>query len=230
MSIGDLGLYFLFLVPPLVFGLAVQGWLKRTVGRNAEIAVASGLTGAEVARQILDRNGLDGVEIHRAAGGPLSDHYDPRKRSVFLSETVHDSASVTASAIAAHEVGHAIQHARAYVPLQVRSAIFPVVAFASSFWTILLLGGLVLGALGLVQLAILLYAVAVVFHFVTLPVEFNASRRAGAQLAGLGLVTTAERDGVKKVLNAAALTYVAGALAALTQLLYFALLFLGNRE
>jgi Zn-dependent membrane protease YugP len=230
VSIGSLGLYFLFLVPPLVFGLAVQGWLKRTVGRNAEVPVASGLTGAEVARQILDRNGLEQVEIHRAAGGPLSDHYDPRKRSVFLSETVHDSPSVTASAIAAHEVGHAIQHARAYVPLQVRSAIFPVVAFASSFWTILLLGGLVLGALGLVQLAILLYAVAVVFHFVTLPVEFNASRRAGAQLAGLGLVTTAEREGVKKVLNAAALTYVAGALAALTQLLYFALLFLGDRE
>jgi uncharacterized protein len=230
VSIGGLGLYFLFLVPPLVFGLAVQGWLKRTVGRNAEIGVVSGLTGAEVARQILDRNGLDGVEVHRAAGGPLSDHYDPRKRSVFLSETVHDSPSVTATAIAAHEVGHAIQHARSYVPLQVRSAIFPVVAFASSFWTILLIGGLVLGALGLVQLAILLYAVAVVFHFVTLPVEFNASRRAGVQLAGLGLVTTAEREGVKKVLNAAALTYVAGALAALTQLLYFALLFLGNRE
>jgi Zn-dependent membrane protease YugP len=82
--IGDLGLYFLFLVPPLVFGLAVQGWLKKTVGRNGQVGVASGLTGAEVARQILDRNGLDGVEIHRAAGGPLSDHYDPRKRSVFL--------------------------------------------------------------------------------------------------------------------------------------------------
>jgi uncharacterized protein len=228
--IGDLGLYFLFLVPPLVFGLAVQGWLKRTVGRNAQVEVASGLRGAEVARQILDRNGLDGVEIHRAAGGPLSDHYDPRKRSVFLSEAVHDDRSVTATAIAAHEVGHAIQHARAYVPLQIRSTIFPVVAFASSFWTILLIGGLVLGALGLVQLAIVLYAFAVLFHFVTLPVEFNASRRAGAQLGSLGLVTASESEGVKKVLNAAALTYVAGALAALTQLLYFALVFFGDNE
>jgi uncharacterized protein len=228
--VGDLGLYFLFLVPPLIFGLAVQGWLRKTVGQNAQREVASGLTGAQVARQILDRNGLDEVEVHRAAGGPLSDHYDPRKRAVFLSETVHDTDTVTASAIAAHEVGHAIQHARAYVPLQIRSTMFPVVAFASSFWTILLLGGLVLGALGLVQLAILLYAVAVLFHFVTLPVEFNASRRAGAQLAGLGLVTTAESEGVKKVLTAAALTYVAGALAALTQLLYFALIFFGNRE
>jgi Zn-dependent membrane protease YugP len=230
VRVGDLGLYFLFLVPPLVFGLAVQWWLKKTVATNAQVEVASGLSGAQVARQILDRNGLDAVEIHRSPGGPLSDHYDPRKRSVFLSETVHDTRSVTATAIAAHEVGHAIQHARSYVPLTIRSAMFPVVAFASSFWTILLLGGIVLGALGLVQLAILLYAVAVLFHFVTLPVEFNASRRAGAQLASLGLASTGEGEGVKKVLNAAALTYVAGALAALTQLLYFALIFFGNRD
>jgi Zn-dependent membrane protease YugP len=228
--VGNLGLYFVFLIPPLVFGLAVQAWLKRTVARNAQIEVSSGLSGAQVARQILDRNGLDEVGIHRAPGGALSDHYDPRKREVFLSEAVHDARSVTATAIAAHEVGHAIQHARAYTPMQIRSTMFPVVAFASSFWTILLIGGLVLGALGLVQLAILLYAVAVLFHFVTLPVEFNASKRAGAQLGSLGLVSTGESQGVKRVLNAAALTYVAGALAALTQLLYFALLFLGNRD
>jgi uncharacterized protein len=208
----------------------VQGWLKKTVARNAQVEVASGLTGAQVARTILDRNGLDDVVVQRAGGGPLSDHYDPRKREVFLSEVVHDTPTVTASAIAAHEVGHAIQHARSYVPLQIRSAMFPVVAFASSFWTILLIGGIVLGALGLVQLAILLYAVAVLFHFVTLPVEFNASRRAGVQLAGLALVTSSENERVKKVLSAAALTYVAGALAALTQLLYFALVFFGSRD
>ena len=227
---GDFGLYFVFLIPPLVFGLAVQAWLKRAVASNAQVEVGSGLTGAQVARTILDRNGLDGVEVQRAAGGALSDHYDPRKREVFLSEVVYDTPTVTASAIAAHEVGHAIQHARSYVPLQLRSVMFPVVAFASSFWTILLIGGIVLGALGLVQLAILLYAVAVVFHFVTLPVEFNASRRAGIQLAELGLVSTGENARVKKVLNAAALTYVAGALAALTQLLYFALVFFGSRD
>jgi uncharacterized protein len=208
----------------------VQSWLKRTVAKNAEIEVSTGFSGAQVARQILDQNGLDEVEIHRSPGGPLSDHYDPRKRGVFLSETVHDTRSVTATAIAAHEVGHAIQHARAYAPLRIRSTMFPVVAFASSFWTMLLLGGILLGALGLVQLAILLYAVAVLFHFVTLPVEFNASRRAGAQLGSLGLVSTSESEGVRKVLNAAALTYVAGALAALTQLLYFALIFFGNRD
>jgi Zn-dependent membrane protease YugP len=225
---SGLGLYIVFLVPPLLFGLAVQAWLKRTVGRNSNVPVHTGLTGAQVARQILDRNGLTEVPVHHAAGGALSDHYDPRKRAVFLSETVHDHASVTGTAVAAHEVGHAIQHARAYVPMQIRSAIFPVVAFASSFWTILLIGGLVLGALGLVQLAILLYAVAVLFHFVTLPVEFDASRRAGQQLRALGLVTTGEGQGVNRVLRAAALTYVAGALAALTQLLYFALVFFGD--
>ena len=222
------GLYIAFLVPPLLFGLAVQAWLKRTVGRNSHVPVHTGLTGAQVARQILDRNGLTEVPVHHAAGGALSDHYDPRKRAVFLSEAVHDQASVTGTAVAAHEVGHAIQHARAYVPMQIRSAIFPAVAFASSFWTILLIGGLVLGAMGLVQVAILLYAVAVLFHFVTLPVEFDASRRAGQQLRALGLVTTGEGQGVNRVLRAAALTYVAGALAALTQLLYFALVFFGD--
>jgi uncharacterized protein len=226
----DLALYFAFLIPPLVFGLAVQAWLKRTVARNAHVHVSTGMTGAQVARTILDRNGLTDVPVHRAGGGPLTDHYDPRKRSVHLSDDVHDGTHVTGTAVAAHEVGHAIQHARAYTPMRLRSTLFPVVAFASSFWTILLMGGILLGALGLVQLAILLYAVAVLFHFVTLPVEFNASSRAGTQLRELGLVTATEQQGVKSVLNAAALTYVAGALAALTQLLYFALVFLGNRD
>jgi uncharacterized protein len=220
--------FLVFLVPPLVFGLAVQWWLKRTVARNQAQPVATGLTGAQVARRILDRNGLTEVPIERSAGGPLSDHYDPRSRSVHLSHEVHDGADVTGVAVAAHEVGHAIQHAKAYAPMQIRSALFPVVAFASSFWTILLVGGLVLGALGLVQLAIVLYAVAVLFHIVTLPVEFDASRRANLQLRELGLVTAGEQRGVKGVLNAAALTYVAGALAALTQLLYFAMMFLGD--
>jgi uncharacterized protein len=229
--VDGLVLYFVFLVPPLLFGLAVQGWLRKQVAKYAAVPVGAGLSGAEVARQILDRNGLHGVPIGRAAGGPLSDHYDPRKREVFLSETVYDSRSVTASAIAAHEVGHAIQHARAYTPMQIRSALFPVVAFSSSFWMILLLGGVFLNAVGLIQVALLLYGAAVLFHFVTLPVEFDASRRAGVQLRELGLVSAGgEQQGVRRVLTAAALTYVAGALAALTQLLYFALVFLGDRE
>jgi uncharacterized protein len=225
---SGLGLYLVFLVPPLVLGLAVQWWLKKTVARNQQEPITSGMTGAQVARMILDRNGLNEVPVERAGGGPLSDHYDPRSRSVHLSQDVYDGANVTGVAVAAHEVGHAIQHARAYAPMQLRSALFPVVAFASSFWIILLIGGAVLGFLGLVQLAILLYAVAVLFHFVTLPVEFDASRRANVQLREVGLVTAGEQQGVKSVLNAAALTYVAGALAALTQLLYFATMFLGD--
>jgi len=227
---SGLGLYVAFLVPPLVLGLAVQWWLKKTVARNQQQPVAAGMTGAQVARTILDRNGLGEVPVQRAGGGPLSDHYDPRSRSVHLSQDVYDGADVTGAAVAAHEVGHAIQHARAYAPMQLRSALFPVVSFASSFWMILLIGGAVLGFLGLVQLAIVLYAVAVLFHFVTLPVEFDASRRANVQLRELGLVTAGEQRGVKSVLNSAALTYVAGALAALTQLLYFALMFLGQDD
>jgi uncharacterized protein len=143
---------------------------------------------------------------------------------------VFEPPSVSAAAVAAHESGHALQLAAGYVPLRLRSAMFPVVAFASSAWIWLLLIGAVLNALNLVAVALILYAVAVAFHFVTLPVEFNASRRAGAQLRDLGLVTAGEHDGVQKVLRAAALTYVAGALAALSQLLYYLIVFFGNRS
>jgi Zn-dependent membrane protease YugP len=137
---------------------------------------------------------------------------------------------VAAAAVAAHESGHALQDAGGYVPLRVRSAIYPVVAFASTTWIWLLILGAVLGALNLVALALALYAVAVAFHIVTLPVEFNASRRASVQLRELGIVGADEGAGVQKVLRAAALTYVAGALAALSQLLYYALIFFGNRD
>lgn len=225
-----IGLYLLFLVPPLVVGLAVQWWLKRTFAANAEVEVMNGMSGGQVARAVLDANGLHEVPVHQSPGGPLSDHYDPRKRAVFLSEPVFAGRSVSASAVAAHEVGHAVQHAQAYTFMQIRSAMFPAVALASSAWMYLLLAGAFLNAFGLVYVALVLYAVAVLFHFVTLPVEFDASRRAGVQLNQLGLVTAGEGRGVRKVLTAAALTYVAGALAALTQLLYFALVFLGNRE
>jgi uncharacterized protein len=228
--VGDFGLYLLFLVPPLVLGLGVQAWLKRTFGRFSHEPLATGMTGAQVAREILDRNGLTEVPVSVAPGGALSDHYDPRKRALFLSEPVYGPATVAAAAVAAHESGHALQHAAGYVPLQLRSAMFPVVAFASNAWIWLLLIGAFANALGLVAIALLLYAVAVAFHLVTLPVEFNASRRAGQQLQALGLVTASESDGVKKVLTAAALTYVAGALAALTQLLYYLLVFFGNRD
>jgi uncharacterized protein len=224
------GLYFAFLIPPLLIGLAVQWWLKKTFAEQARVSVSHGMNGAQVARAILDANGLHEVPVHVSPGGPLSDHYDPRKRAVHLSQPVYDEVSISATAVAAHEVGHAIQHKEAYSFFRFRSALFPVVAFSSSIWMWLLLGGLLLNIAGLFALAILLYAFAVLFQLVTLPVEFDASRRAAVQLHNTGLTTTQETGGVKKVLRAAALTYIAGALAALTQLLYFLLLFLGNRD
>ena len=230
VTVGDWGLYFAFLIPPLLLGLGVQWWLKKTFAEQAKVQVSNGMTGAEIARAVLDANDLHEVPVLESPGGPLSDHYDPRKRSVHLSQPVYSERSISATAVAAHEVGHAIQHKEAYSFFRFRSALFPAVTFTSSIWMWLLVIGILLNAAGLLLLAIALYAIAVLFQFVTLPVEFDASRRAAVQVANLGLATTQETQGVKKVLNAAALTYVAGALAALTQLLYFVLVFLGNRD
>jgi uncharacterized protein len=227
---GDLGLYLAFMIPPLLLGLGVQAWLKRTFAKYSQVQVSSGLSGAEVARQILDRNGLAEVPVESSPGGALSDHYDPRKKALFLSEPVYQPASVAAAAVAAHETGHALQDSRGYAPLKIRSAIYPAVAFASTAWIWLLIIGAVLGALNLVAIALAVYAVAVAFHIITLPVEFNASRRAAGQLQELALVGPTESEGVQKVLRAAAFTYVAGALAALSLLLYYALIFFGNRD
>ena len=196
---GDFGLYLLFLVPPLVLGLVVQSWLRRTFAHYSQVELASGLPGARVAREVLDHNALSDVPVEQAPGGPLSDHYDPRKRALFLSQPVYQPSSVAAAAVAAHESGHALQQATGYTPLRLRSAMFPAVAFASQAWIFLLIIGAVLGALNLVAVALILYGVAVAFHLVTLPVEFDASsRRAAAQLRTLGLVTTSEQEGVKR--------------------------------
>lgn len=223
---NDWGLYIILLVPTLLLGLAVQWWLKKTFERYSNVDLMSGMTGSQVAREILDRNGLEGVPVDRSDAGALSDNYDPRKRALHLSPPVYDPKTVAAAAVAAHESGHALQHEAGYAALRLRSAMFPVVAIASNVWIWILLAGVFLNALGLITIAILIYAVAVLFHIVTLPVEFNASKRAGQQLRALGLVTADESAGVNKVLRAAALTYVAGALAALTQLLYFVLAYL----
>ncbi|MGH3084290.1 MAG: zinc metallopeptidase, partial [Gaiellaceae bacterium] len=198
--------------------------------KYSSVELASGLPGAQVARQILNSNGLSEVPVELAPGGALSDHYDPRKKALFLSEPVYIPPSVAAAAVSAHETGHALQDSRGYVPLRIRSAMYPAVAFASTAWIWLLLIGAILGALNLVALALILYAVAVAFHIVTLPVEFNASKRAAVQLRELGLVGPTEGEGVEKVLRAAAFTYVAGALSALSLLLYYALVFFGNRN
>jgi uncharacterized protein len=228
--LGDFALYLVFMIPPLLLGLGVQAWLKRTFAKYSNVQLSSGLPGAQVARTMLDRNGLSEVPVEMSPGGALSDHYDPRKKALFLSQPVYEPASVAAAAVAAHETGHALQDSRGYVPLRIRSAIYPAVAFASTAWIWLLLIGAILGALNLVALALILYAVAVAFHLVTLPVEFNASTRAAGQLRELGLVGPTESEGVEKVLRAAAFTYVAGALAALSLLLYYALIFFGNRN
>jgi uncharacterized protein len=223
VPMGSFTVYFLFLIPPMIIGFLIQGRLKRTVGEQMQVAVANGMTGEQVAQLILEHNGLAAVPVNPAAGGPLSDHYDPRNRTVNLSQGVYDGRSVASVAIAAHEVGHAIQHQKAYAPFRLRSAMAPAVGFASSAWFILLMIGVFTRITGLAQLAIVLFALVVLFQLVTLPVEFDASRRAKQQLSSLGLVTSGEAAGASKVLSAAAMTYVAGALAALSQLAYWLL-------
>ena len=214
-------------IVPMVLGFWAQHRVKSTFARNLEVPVANGMTGAQVARRILDANGLNDVPVEETPGS-LSDHYDPRSRSVHLSEPVYRGVSVASTAVGAHEVGHAIQHERAYAAFRVRSAMFPAVQFASNIWFLFLLGGLFLNILGFVYVAIALYSVAVLFQIVTLPVEFDASRRAKQQLHDLGLVASTEAAGVQSTLKAAAWTYVAAALAAVAVLLYY-LSLLGNQ-
>jgi Zn-dependent membrane protease YugP len=223
-----LGVAFLaaFIIP-MVLGFWAQHRVKSTFAKNLEVPVANGMTGAQVARRILDSNGLNEVPVEETPGS-LSDHYDPRSRSVHLSPEVFRGVSVASTAVGAHEVGHAIQHAQAYAFFRFRSAMFPAVQFASNIWFLFLLGGIFLGILGFIYVAIALYSIAVLFQFVTLPVEFDASNRAKRQLTDLGLVASNEAEGVKSTLKAAAWTYVAAALAAVAVLLYY-LSLLGNR-
>jgi len=230
LPMGNLGIYFVFLIPPMIIGFVIQHRLKTTVASQMQVQIANGMTGEQVARMILDHNGLSGVPVNQAPGGPLSDHYDPRQRTVNLSPGIYDGNAVASVAIAAHEVGHAIQHEKAYAPFRLRSTMFPAVAFASKSWMILLMIGIFAQIAGLAQLAIILFAVVVLFQLVTLPVEFDASKRAKVQLHSLGLVSSGEEQGASKVLSAAAMTYVAAALAALSQLAYFVLAFSGNRN
>jgi uncharacterized protein len=219
----------LLFVVTLAATLLVQLWLKRTYGRWSRVENTSGLTGAQTARAILDANGLQSVAVE-AVPGQLSDHYDPAKRVVRLSEDNYSRASVAGSAVAAHEVGHAIQHAKAYAPLQWRSALVPVAGIGGNFGPIIVVVGAMLGAFGLVQLGIILFAAAVIFQLVTLPVEFDASKRALVQLEALGLTTQGDVAGSRQVLNAAAMTYVAAAAASVAYLLYYLSMFMGGDE
>jgi len=169
--------WIVFFIIPMVLGFWAQHRVKSTFAKNLQVHVANGMTGAQVARRVLDANGLDEVPVEETPGS-LSDHYDPRSRSVHLSPEVFQGVSVASTAVAAHEVGHAIQHAKSYAFFKVRSSLFPAVQFASNIWMLFLLGGIFLQIAGFIVLAIALYAVAVLFQLVTLPVEFDASKRA----------------------------------------------------
>ena len=222
-------LYFVFMLPGLAFMLWAQSKVKGNYAKYSKIRNEAGVTGAQAARRVLDSQGLQDVAIE-AIPGELSDHYDPRKRVLRLSPGVFGQPTIAAIGIAAHEAGHAIQHAKAYVPMQVRSLMWPVAAFGGSTWQFVFMGGVLLGAFQFIspeaaRMAILagigLFSFAVLFHMVTLPVEFDASRRAKVQIAELGIVPNTEMEGTRKVLNAAAMTYVVGALSSLMLLVYY---------
>lgn len=218
----------LFIVT-LAVTLLVQFWLRRTYSRWSKVENTSGLTGQQTARAILDANNLQNVRVE-AVPGQLSDHYDPRARIVRLSEDNYSRASVAGSAVAAHEVGHAIQHAKAYAPLAWRSALVPVAGIGSNFGPIIIIVGAMLGAAGLFQIGLVLFAAAVLFQLVTLPVEFDASRRALVQMNALGIATQGDVGGSRQVLNAAAMTYVAAAASSVAYLLYYLSMFMGGDE
>ncbi len=219
--------YLLLIVPALIICTIAQIRVSTTFSRYSSLPSRRGLTGAEVARQMLDRNGLRDVAVE-AIRGNLTDHYDPAKRVVCLSDTVYGSTSVAAIGVAAHETGHAIQHAQAYLPLKFRTAIFPVVRFSSAIALPLAILGLIVGWAPLTDFGILLFSLIVLFQLVTLPVEFNASTRAITALDDMGILSAEELSPAKKVLHAAALTYVASALMAIANLLR--LLLLRNRR
>ena len=217
MHYGYLG-YLLFMLPALLLGLYAQIMVKVNYSRYSKVISRSGLTGREAAERVLQMNGVGGVRIGRV-GGTLTDHYDPRTNTVALSAPVYDSISVGAIGVAAHEVGHAIQYAKNYTPIKIRMAILPVAQFGSSAWILFFILGIVFNISLLRGVGIGLFAAIVLFQLITLPVEFNASRRALATIKDQGILFAEEYKGAKKTLTAAAMTYVASLAVALLQLL-----------
>lgn len=218
---GYYGMYYdrtmLLLIPAVLLTIYAQYKVSSTTNRFFNIKANRGYSGEETARKILDSNGLFNVRIEMVRGR-LSDHYDPRTKVLRLSQDVYSGTSITSVAVAAHECGHAIQHAHGYAPLNIRSSLVPVVNFASNMsWIFIMLGFLTRGIF--LQIGILLFAASVLFQIVTLPVEFNASSRALTQLTSLGIVDDRDVRQSRKVLQAAALTYVAAAVTAILQLL-----------
>jgi uncharacterized protein len=214
------GVFLVCTVIPLLFGLWAQLQVKRTFKRYSEIPTASGMTGAQAAEAVLRSSGLSGVSI-RPVAGRLSDHYDPRSRTLNLSEDVGQAATVAALGVAAHEAGHAVQDAQGYKPMRIRQTLVPAAQIGSQLWIFPAVLGLILGSLGLVNVGLVLFLAVVLFQLVTLPVEFDASRRALVALEGGGLLGSVELDGARAVLRAAALTYVAALAASIGQLIYF---------
>ncbi len=222
--------FLIFIIPAMILGFIAQAAVQGRFKQYSQVATMRGLTGAQVARQILDTNGLSGVSIEETQGF-LTDNYDPRSQTLRLSPDVARSTSVAAVGVAAHESGHALQHARGYLPLQLRSAMVPTVQFGTWLGPLIIMAGIVLEAIlgasavgytlgkTIAWFGVIVFSMVAVFSFVTRPVEIDASARAKALLYQYNIVDRRELDGVNKVLNAAAWTYVAAAIAALLQVL-----------
>lgn len=220
---------YLLVLLGVVICLLASAKMNSTFNRYSRVRSASGLTGREAAQRVLQSAGIYDVRVEHVSGN-LSDHYDPRSKVLRLSDATYNSTSVAAIGVAAHECGHAMQHAQGYAPLKLRSVLVPVANFGSSISWPLILIGLVLGGSSLLNLGIFAFSLAVLFQLITLPVEFNASRRAVQVLGSTGILYGDELQATRKVLSAAALTYVAGAASALLQLLRLVLLFGGRRN
>ncbi|MCM3127211.1 MULTISPECIES: zinc metallopeptidase [unclassified Paenibacillus] len=220
---------FVLLILAIILSVWAQFRVQGTFKKWAKVDNSTGLTGYDVARHMLDTNGLHDIPIEPVRGA-LSDHYDPIHRVVRLSEPVYYERSISAVAVASHEVGHAIQHKEHYPMLALRHRIFPIVNFASGIAPFLLLAGFIFNAFNLIGLGIIFFSVTVAFQLITLPVEFNASNRARRIIVEEGYVRSEEERGVGKVLNSAALTYVAAALISLLELIRYIGIFTSNRE
>lgn len=225
-------LYFVFALPALLLGLWAQMRVRSAFAKYSQVRAVSGMTGAQAARRILDAHGLQSVAVERV-DGMLSDHYDPRAKVLRLSTDVYGTPSLAAVGVAAHEAGHALQDQSHYAPLQLRSAMVPAVQIGSWVGPLIFMVGLFMaGAVGesVAWLGLLLFGATALFALVTLPVEFDASKRAKQLLVTNGVLVPQEVRGVDHVLDAAALTYVAAALQAIMTLLYYATLLMGRRD
>ncbi|MDD2922864.1 MAG: zinc metallopeptidase [Anaerolineales bacterium] len=220
--------YFIYMIPAFILMALTSWYVKSAYNKWSRVQASSRLTGAQAAQRLMSTGGMYGVQIQSVAGN-LTDHYDPRNKTLYLSQGVANVASVASVAIAAHELGHAMQDAEEYFPLKFRAALVPIVNIGSNLGWILIMIGLFLNLAGIAWLGVMVFAGGAVFALATLPVEFNASARAKELLTQTGIIQTdEERRGVNAVLNAAALTYVAGLVTAILQLLYYVSLVSGS--